>query len=205
MEDKKKGFRPKYKRNTVFNNKNGIPSRIASDRVNTGSIVDKAKKQGVYNSIKYYIRDIKRADPNATFDDVVDKLCERYPLVFGEKGNIRNTRGIIESDNSWSCAYQDFDGNLVKRIEDAMEDIANKSTDTDVQKMEKYDLIKKYEILKYKAISERIKVQAEMLEAENECKRLDKMIEDAASDAVDAGNTYIDTIIINDGDDSSET
>lgn len=205
MEDKKKGFRPKYKRSTVFNNKNGIPSRIASDRVNTGSIVDKAKKQGVYLSIKYYIRDIKRADPNATFDDVVDKLCERYPLVFGEKGNIRNTRGVIESDNSWSCAYQDFDGNLVKRIEDAMEDIANKPTDTDVQKMEKFDLIKKYEILKYKAISERIKVQAEMLEAENECKRLDKLLDKAADEAVDAGNTYIDTIIINDGDDSIET
>ena len=185
MEDKKKGFRPKYKRNAVFNNKNGIPSRIASDRVNTGSIVDKAKKQGVYLSIKYYIRDIKRADPNATFDDVVDKLCERYPLVFGEKGNIRNTRGVIESDNSWSCAFQDFDGNLVKRIEDAMEDIANKPTDTDVQKMEKFDLIKKYEILKYKAISERIKVQAEMLEAENECKRLDKLLDKAAEEATD--------------------
>ena len=199
MEDNKKGFRPKYKRSTVFNNKNGIPSRIASDRVNTGSIVDKAKKQGVYLSIKYYIRDIKRADPHATFDDVVDKLCERYPLVFGEKGNIRNTRNIIESDNSWSCAFQDFDENLVKRIENAMEDIVNKSTDTDVQRMEKYDLIKKYEILKYKAISERIKVQAEMLEAENECKRLDKVIEKAADEAT--GDMFIDTIIIN-GDDN---
>lgn len=198
MEDKKKGFRPKYKRSTVFNNKNGIPSRIASDRVNTGSIVDKAKKQGVYTSIKYYIRDIKRADPNATFDDVVDKLCERYPLVFGEKGNIRNTRGIIESDNSWSCAYQDFDGNLVKRIEDAMEDIANKPTDTDVQKMEKYDLIKKYEILKYKAISERIKVQAEMLAAENECKRLDKLLDKAADEATNDNLDVEITITRND-------
>lgn len=198
MEDKKKGFRPKYKRSTVFNNKNGIPSRIASDRVNTGSIVDRAKKQGVYLSIKYYIRDIKRNDPKATFDDVVDKLCDRYPLVFGERGNIRNTRNIIESDNSWSCAYQDFDGNLVKRIEDAMEDIANKSTDTDVQKMEKYDLIKKYEILKYKAISERIKVQAEMLEAENECKRLDKVLEKAAEEATNDSLDVEITITRND-------
>lgn len=201
-ENKNTNFIPKYRRNKSHSLKNDLPSRISSNRVDTGSKVDLAKKQGVYSAIKYKIRKTRKNDPDCTFDDVMQVLCQSFPKVFGKFEEVRNTRNIIESDNGWSMAFYDYDDNIVDKIEARMEDILLSDSDSDAEIMSKFELIKKYEILKDRAISERIKVKAELQEAENECKRLDKLL-DKAAEEVTGGDTFIDTIIIN-GDDNKD-
>lgn len=188
MDEKKStNFIPKYRRNKSHSLKNDLPSRISSNRVDTGSKVDLARKQGVYSAIKYKIRKTRKNDPNCTFDDVMNVLCQSFPKVFGKFEEVRNTRNIIESDNGWSMAFYDYDDNIVDKIEARMEDILLSDSDSDAEIMSKFELIKKYEILKDRAISERIKVKAELQEAENECKRLDKLLDKAADEVTDNG------------------
>lgn len=186
-ENKSTNFIPKYRRNKSHSLKNDLPSRISSNRVDTGSKVDLARKQGVYSAIKYKIRKTRKNDPNCTFDDVMSVLCQSFPKVFGKFEEVRNTRNIIESDNGWSMAFYDYDDNIVDKIEARMEDILLSDSDSDAEIMSKFELIKKYEILKDRAISERIKVKAELQEAENECKRLDKLLDKAADEVTGNG------------------
>lgn len=186
-ENKNTNFIPKYRRNKSHSLKNDLPSRISSNRVDTGSKVDLARKQGVYSAIKYKIRKTRKNDPNCTFDDVMNVLCQSFPKVFGKFEEVRNTRNIIESDNGWSMAFYDYDDNIVDKIEARMEDILLSDSDSDAEIMSKFELIKKYEILKDRAISERIKVKAELQEAENECKRLDKLLDKAADEVTGNG------------------
>lgn len=196
----------RYKKSRANDEKYKLPSRVPSDRVDTGSKVDKAKKAGIYYLIISTIRWCKKNIENCTFDDCYNELHKRFPTVFDKPTERMNTRLIIESDPAWTFAFYDNpEGALEEVLNTRMLQIASKMNTSDEMLVGLNEQFKKYKAIHEKYELNKLQLEIQKINAENEAKRLDKMIEDAASDAVDAGNTYIDTIIINDGDDSSET